>query len=174
MGEVSTNDKEKFEALFQRHYAELRRSVISIVGSPDVSEDLVQDVFLSVWRLDKEWKSDAHAKAYLLNAVRNRALNHLNKSRLNRFSSRNDLHSNGHTSEVLPDEATREEEFRKAAQRAITRLPERQREVFWLSRRHGLSYAEIAKTLNISASTVETHMVRALDTLREELQDYLE
>jgi RNA polymerase sigma-70 factor (ECF subfamily) len=48
----------------------------------------------------------------------------------------------------------------------------RQWQVFTLSRHHGLTYDEIATVLGVSAKTVETHMVRALDTLRKRLRLY--
>ena len=57
--------------------------------------------------------------------------------------------------------------------RAVAQLPDRCREVFELSRVHGLTYAEIARALDISVKTVEAQMGKALRTLRERLGPYL-
>jgi RNA polymerase sigma-70 factor (ECF subfamily) len=56
---------------------------------------------------------------------------------------------------------------------AIQRLPDRCREVFELSRLHGLKYTEIAQTLGISIKTVEAQMGKALRVMREELAPWL-
>jgi RNA polymerase sigma-70 factor (ECF subfamily) len=63
--------------------------------------------------------------------------------------------------------------MRVAVRRAIDGLPDRCREVFELSRMHGLKYSEIAVTLGISIKTVEAQMGKALKVLREELAPWL-
>ncbi|MEL7587995.1 MAG: sigma-70 family RNA polymerase sigma factor [Prolixibacteraceae bacterium] len=63
-------------------------------------------------------------------------------------------------------------EFRSMEQvtdQIIDRFPEKRREIFKLSREHGLSNKEIANQLNISVKTVEGHMTAALKVLREKL-----
>jgi RNA polymerase sigma-70 factor (ECF subfamily) len=66
-----------------------------------------------------------------------------------------------------------ENELQQMAQKAIEQLPPQCKMVFTLSRVEQLTYAEIAEQMNISAKTVENHMVRALRFLREKLKDYL-
>ncbi len=60
-----------------------------------------------------------------------------------------------------------------AAQRAIDELPERCRLIFLMSRREGLTYAEIAHALDVAVSTVETQISRALKHLRTRLGPYM-
>jgi RNA polymerase sigma-70 factor (ECF subfamily) len=66
-----------------------------------------------------------------------------------------------------------EQEIHQAMRRAVEGLPERCREVFELSRTHGLKYSEIAQTLGISIKTVEAQMGKALRVMREELAPWL-
>jgi RNA polymerase sigma-70 factor (ECF subfamily) len=66
-----------------------------------------------------------------------------------------------------------EDEMKVAVQRAVAALPERCREIFELSRTHGLKYAEIAVVLGISIKTVEAQMGKALRFLREELSPWI-
>ena len=58
--------------------------------------------------------------------------------------------------------------------RAIDSLPERCREIFEMSRTHGLKYSEIAVALGISVKTVEAQMGKALRILREELRQWMQ
>ena len=64
-------------------------------------------------------------------------------------------------------------DLRRAVARAIDALPERCRLIFTMSREQDLSYAEIARILDISVKTVETQMGRALKALRARLVGYL-
>lgn len=60
-------------------------------------------------------------------------------------------------------------ELKEKTQGVINQLPERQKQIYLLSREDGLSYREIADKLSISVNTVENHMVKALRFLREKL-----
>jgi RNA polymerase sigma-70 factor (ECF subfamily) len=66
-----------------------------------------------------------------------------------------------------------EQEIEVALRAAVSELPDRCREVFELSRTHGLKYSEIATTLGISVKTVEAQMGKALRTLRVKLAPWL-
>jgi RNA polymerase sigma-70 factor (ECF subfamily) len=66
-----------------------------------------------------------------------------------------------------------EDEIDTALKKAVAELPDRCREVFELSRRDGLKYAEIASVLGISVKTVEAQMGKALRTLRVKLAPWL-
>ncbi|WP_408005548.1 sigma-70 family RNA polymerase sigma factor [Rhodohalobacter halophilus] len=70
----------------------------------------------------------------------------------------------------LPDKISKDLHNRmliEKIEKVIFQLPERRREVFLLSRYEGKSYKEIANILGITVSTVETHMSKALKTMRE-------
>ena len=96
-------------------------------------------------------------------------------SRHHRVEARWEARAAVEADEAAPgaDEELRYGEVAKAAARAIESLPERCRLVFTLSRQQHLTYAEIAQTLDISVSTVETQMWRALKILRAKLAPYL-
>jgi RNA polymerase sigma-70 factor (ECF subfamily) len=66
-----------------------------------------------------------------------------------------------------------EDEMQAAVRQAVAALPDRCREVFELSRVHGLKYTEIAETLEISVKTVEAQMGKALRILREVLSPWI-
>lgn len=165
---IREGDREAFKVLFQTHYEALCRYAFRYVDSPEVAEDLVQDVFFDVWKRRAAWQPTHSPRAFLYGAVRNQTLNHLRRVRAFRR-----LDEPGEPGEPLslenPEASVHYEELRQDTERAVLELPPRCRDVFILSREHELTYPEIAATLGISIKTVETHMGRALQHLRERL-----
>lgn len=161
-----------FEALFRQHYSRLCELANGYVLSSDVAEDLVQDLFLRLWEKQATPGSPELTAAYLFTAARNRALKHIRHRRVvERFNARS-----VHESEQMrggTDDEVRQRETAEAVEAAIAELPDRCREIFLLSRRQHMSYAEIAATLGISVKTVEVQMWRALRKLRARLAAYL-
>jgi len=161
-----------FEATFRAHCAGLCEFVYTYVRSREIAQELVQDLFLRLWELQGTPTEPPLTKSYLYAAARNRALRYL---RHHRVEARWEARAAGEAEEAAPgaDEELRYGEVAEAAARAVESLPERCRLVFTLSRQQHLTYSEIAQTLDISVSTVETQMWRALKILRAKLAPYL-
>lgn len=161
----------KFDELVLSNYARLCQFAYRIVGSRAVAEDIVQDVFASIWRRHREFDY-SDPLPYLYRAVRNRAISlrrqeHRRSGWLALFArEREDAEG------PVADQDTTD--LSSAIERALAALPERRRLIFVMSREQHLSYAQIATALEISVKTVETQMGRALRTLREHLAPWLE
>ena len=164
-------DTAAFDAIFRTWYGPLVGTAERMLGDRAVAEELVQDVMLELWRRRASLAADGSAQAYLFQATRNRVLNHLRHRRIEQRSEP-EVQSAAAPSPQA-DAAVVQEELDMALQRAVQALPDRCREVFELSRVHGLKYAEIATTLGISVKTVEAQMGKALRTLRERLAHWL-
>jgi RNA polymerase sigma-70 factor (ECF subfamily) len=78
-----------------------------------------------------------------------------------------------HEIEDSPEEQMITTELEDKIRKAIDKLPPKRREIFILSRYHGLKYDSIAQQMGISSKTVENQMVKALKFLRGELREYL-
>lgn len=164
-------DESAFDTIFRAWYPSLVRSAESIVRSRAVAEEVVQDVMLELWRRRESLARDSSPQAYLFQSTRNRALNHVRHERVER---------RGEPEAVEPASVAAsapaqliEEEIEVALKSAVSELPARCREVFELSRTHGLRYSEIATVLGISVKTVEAQMGKALRILRERLAPWL-
>ena len=164
-------DAAAFEAIFRQWYAPLVATIAALLRDRGPAEEVVQDVMLELWRRRETLMLEQSLRAYLFQASRNRALNYLRRLR---------VESRGEPTIAAtlptPDQAdsdVREDELRAAIQAAIGGLPDRCREVFELSRIHGLKYAEIATSLGISVKTVEAQMGKALRVMREKLAPWL-
>ena len=160
-------DTTAFDAIFRTWYGPLVGTAERMLRDRAVAEELVQDVMLELWRRRESLAPEGSAQAYLFQATRNRVLNHLRHLKIEQRSElelRGDPLSTPHA-----DAEVTQEELSVAVQDAVRSLPDRCREVFELSRVHGLKYAEIATQLGISVKTVEAQMGKALRTLRERL-----
>ena len=168
---IRQGDEAAFDAIFREWYPSLVRSAESVVRSRAVAEEVVQDVMLELWRRRESLAKDSSPQAYLFQSTRNRALNHVRHERVEQ-KSEPELIRQTEMSASAPSQLV-EEEIGVALRAAVSELPDRCREVFELSRTHGLKYAEIATTLGISVKTVEAQMGKALRTLRVKLAPWL-
>jgi RNA polymerase sigma-70 factor (ECF subfamily) len=164
-------DTTAFDAIFRTWYGPLVGTAERMLRDRAVAEELVQDVLLELWRRRESLAAEGSPQAYLFQATRNRVLNHLRHLKI---EQRSEPELQGDSASAPPADAeVTQEELSVAMQDAVRSLPDRCREVFELSRVHGLKYAEIATQLGISVKTVEAQMGKALRTLRERLAPWM-
>jgi len=162
------------ERVFREHYAELCTFVAGVIGSDDGAEDVVHDVFLSIWRAPDRWMEAGDAlRPMLYVAVRNRALDVLRWRRVRERYVERMAHAVA-PGPAGPDEVLAQREIERAFDAAVEGLSAREREIYLLHRMEGLTYREVAERLGISVKTVEVQMGRALKKLRAELAGLLE
>lgn len=169
---IRAGDESAFEELFQTWYAPLVRLATGILRSKALAEEVVQDVMLEFWRGRERLRPEGTPQAYLMQSTRNRAFNVIRHDRVH--SAAAPLILLDGPSEAVPIDSTVHDELDSALKEAVASMGERTREIFELSRTHGLKYAEIAETMKISIKTVEAHMGRALQLLRERLAPWLD
>lgn len=165
-----------FDDLFRDAYPGLFRFAYRLVNSRELAEEIVQDVFLELWRRRDVVDPCSVARAYLYTATRHAAVSAIRRSRVEAKAVTRDDIGVGAThgaagSDIL--EVIEASDLDAAIARAIETLPERCRLVYTLSRREQLSYAAIAAALGISVKTVEAQMTRAFRILRTHLAPYL-
>lgn len=164
-------EEDAFDALFRANYPALVRLAESMLHQRAVAEEIAQDVLLELWRRRESLAIEESIRGYLFRATRNRALNHLRHEKVIRRSE--PYLAYDRTPNPGAEAELAERELDAAVREAVLTLPDRCREVFELSRGHGLKYAEIANTLGISVKTVEAQMGKALRLLRERLAPWL-
>jgi RNA polymerase sigma-70 factor, ECF subfamily len=162
-----------FGALVAAHTDRLCKFVYRYVGSREVAEDIVQDVFIRLWERGDELQV-RDPLPYLYQAARNGALSYLRHAQVHeRWQLRSGVPAErGHPPETANVEVERTD-LALALERGIAELPERCRQVFTMSREQGLTYAEIARVLGLSVKTVESHVWRAMTALRARVAPYL-
>jgi len=154
------------DELFRRYYVDLCQVANRLVRNEQQAEDLVQDLFVSLWEKRGGLPKDLTAVgAYLRRSARNRSLNFL------RDQKRIPV-SDGELPENLvdansPTKGLEQSELRQRINGAIDQLPDRCRMVFVMSKLEDMSHRDIADSLDISTKTVENQMTRAYRFLRQ-------
>jgi len=165
--EIREGHHDAFEALFKRHQVGLHRFAWHLTRSPEAAEDLLQTVFLKIWRNRQDWRPKGSLSSYLHRAIKNAALNYLRQQ--NWGDERKQALPDSHDPSASPERIYDEQESLRLIQAAVDSLPQGCRTVFILSRYENKKYGEIAEILEISVKTVENQMGRALRLLREKL-----
>ncbi|MFA4870198.1 MAG: RNA polymerase sigma-70 factor [Pedobacter sp.] len=169
---LNQGDRKAFVEIYDRYYSLLYLYAYKKLKEREEAKDAVQDVFIALWNRREEIKFDISLSGYLYRSVRNRALNifaHKNIESKYLASLDEYLKANHEGTDYL----IREKEIAALIEIEINNLPLKMREVFLLSRTENLTYKEIAEKLNISETTVNTQMKRALKALRTKLGIYV-
>jgi len=169
--EMKRGKEYAFDFFFNYYYPGLCVYAQKMISLPEEeARDIVQDVFVKFWNDCKKLDIQFSIRSYLFVAVKNRCFDVLRKKNRNikvqEISNEYDIADEAFETYILS-------ELETLFNKSLTKLPERCREVFELSRLHGLKNREIAAKLNLSEKTVENQITKALHILREELKDYL-
>ncbi|HMU02069.1 MAG TPA: RNA polymerase sigma-70 factor [Saprospiraceae bacterium] len=161
------NPEQALHSMYQKYYSMLCYQVMSILKDRSISEDIVQEVFLEIWKKREELVVQQSIEGYLKRACRNRTLNYIrdNHVKWEDESSLAEQEDTGFTFEQYLSA----EELNLKINNVIAELPDKCGVVFSLSRFEDMSYAEIAKELSISVKTVENQISKALKILRREI-----
>jgi RNA polymerase sigma-70 factor (family 1) len=169
---LRAGEEKVFEDVFRSFYPALCRYAESIVKDDAQAEDIVQQVFVTIWEKRLSITFHVSAKAYLYRAVHNRCLNFLEQGKVRQLYVSETVKQEEPMS-AAADAAGDQMELQSRITRALSKLPEQCGLIFRLSRFDEMKYAEIATHLGISIKTVENQMGKALRILREELKEYL-
>lgn len=167
---IRAGDEEAFRALYLAHHDGLWKFAYAYVRSRDVAEELVQDVFLSLWGTHATWEVKTRVRAWLFAAVRHLALNHLRHERvvartLGAGTPGESAHPLEATTMGAPppnqQEAAEARELDEAIMHAIAELPERRRIAMMLRWKADMAPLEIATVLGITPEAVRVLLSRA-------------
>jgi len=145
---------------YKIHMSALKRYISRLIGNGHDVEDVMQEAFLRAYNAESG-KAIDQPKSYLFRVAKNVALNQLRQKTRRPTDYLEDIESPNE--DILAGEWTLEDNL--MAQQALTihcaavaSLPPKCRKVYLMRKVYGMSYKEIAETLEITVSTVETHM----------------
>lgn len=161
---LSEGDEKAFAEVYARYWSILYLYARKFSGRNDQAEDIVQEVFISLWNRP-ELELQTSLAAYLYTSVRYKIFDLLDHEKV-RVKHQAALEQFFNTHPVPADSALIERELIMQIESAIKLLPSKMRGVFELSRKSGLSQKEIASQLNISDKTVKKQVSNAIKILR--------
>ncbi len=163
--QIKAGNKLAFNSLFEDHYQELCEFSFRIIGSKELSEEIVADVFANIWMKRKNITISTSLKAFLFKSTKNMTISYMRKKKTDILP----------LDEVLafqvnpnpePDKDLIYQESVHSVECLLEKIPNKSRTVFKMHRIDNLKYREIAEVLEISQKTVEKHMGKALSILR--------
>jgi RNA polymerase sigma-70 factor (ECF subfamily) len=164
-------DAAAFEALFRRWSAPLLRYLERMLHDAASAEELVQEAFLRVYRARERYQPEARFSTWLYRIATNLALNELRRPQRRKPHRSQDVDGAPELAAAGPgaDDLVHARRLALAVERELDALPERQRAALWLTAVEGLSYAEVAGSLEISESAVKALVHRARSALAQRL-----
>jgi RNA polymerase sigma-70 factor (ECF subfamily) len=164
-------DESAFDGLFQRWAGPLLRYLERMVSDTATAEELVQEAFLRVHRARERYTPEARFSTWLYRIATNLALNELRRPARQARHERYERSGEDDAPLELAAEAVEPEalaDARRAGAALAVRLaalPERQRAALWLTAVEGLSYAEVARSLETTEKSVKALVHRARASL---------
>jgi RNA polymerase sigma-70 factor (ECF subfamily) len=155
---ISRGDRHAIAMLYRRHHVRVYRFALRITGDPSLTEDIVSDVFLEVWRHASRFKARAQVSTWLLGIRRNKSLLAI-KRRSGLQSQRGPIEIEDPADN--PGVRVEKSDRSVAIRRGLLQLPAVQREVIDLVYYHHKSVKDVAKIVGASEGTVKTRMFYA-------------
>ncbi len=169
---LQADDDLAFTELYNRYWSKLFAIAANKIRELDEAEEIVQDIFVSLWKRRHELGVIDTLSSYLAVSVKYRVIKVLDKR--NNYQKYSDY--NQHTTSIADDSTQQWLEFEELKTRLagfVADLPEKCRLVYQLSRERGFPQKKIAIEMGISEKTVEAHLSKALKTLRTRLNVFL-
>jgi len=156
MENLNKIDDNGFKTLFDRYYTGLVVYAMEFSLRKDEAEDIVQDIFVALWRKRESLYPDGIV-TYLFHTTRNSCLNYLSHLKV-RTNYQNKVLTEGKPLNALEPDRYVESDLQEYLEKNLAKLPAQRRKVFMMNYLEDKSVAEIAKELTISPKTVYAHL----------------
>ena len=167
---IQINNQKEFQKIYLQFFNGLSNYASTILRDRESAKDVVQEVFLDLWKKRNDLVIKTTLDAYLLRAVKFKSIDFIRKATTKQqYAASVSAQEIGYQEQEHDEEDTKEKKQQIAF--AIAQLPPKCRTDFLMSRVHGFTYKEIAQEMNISVKTVENQLSRAFKMLRKSLAD---
>ena len=164
---ISRGDETAFRQLYDEYSSKLFLYVSALTRRKDLSEDLVQNIFLKLWHRRATLTSINDFSAYLFRMAKNDVITAIRQSALEHAMLQNGLPAAA--PEQLPDDQLQAAQLRDAWEKAIQQLPPQQQKIYILQKQYGWKINDIAQLLNLSTLTVKRHLALSKQSVRNNM-----
>ncbi len=161
--QIACSDEGAFSAFYQRYHKAIFNYVLRLIHDPKEAEDLLQEIFLAVWRGAYRFREQAQVKTWLYRIAHYQAISWLRKHR--NESPLDDIQENAAQG---PEQISMDNWQHDEMQKALNSLSAKHRAVLELAFMHGMRYAEIAQVVGCPVGTVKSRMSYALKAMHVE------
>ena len=174
---VAKGDQQAFSQLYDHSSTLLFTMAVRILGNREEAAELLQDVYLEVWRKVSRYDVGRGTPvAWLVTLTKSRAIDRLRARAARGYQATNSLEAGTamHVADPSPSplETQANQELRLAVGTAVAGLPQAQQQAIELAYYEGLSHTEIAQRLNQPLGTVKTRIKLGMSKLRDGLQQW--
>lgn len=166
-------EQRSFNLLVERYRERIYLLVWRMVRNREDALDLSQEVFVKAYKNLKSFRQESNFYTWLYRIAVNLSLNFVRREKLRSFLSLSDL-SDKFRSDSSPSEDIERHQLSELIDRAVMKLPEKQRAVFVLRHYEEMSVKEVADLLGKSEGTIKANYYQAIKKLRESLKPYVE
>jgi RNA polymerase sigma-70 factor (family 1) len=167
---LEENFRSGVEMLYRRYYQPMCTHAVKFVGSREIAEDLVSEIFFQFYANQTFLTINTSYRLYLFRTLRNRAYNYLRWD----MSRKADLAEANHKpmlEEYQPDHISQYEELYHDVEEAINKLPVERRKIYLMRKFEGRKYQDIADELHLSVKTVDVQLTKANQFIRQLLKE---
>ena len=157
-----------YRQLFDQYYQKLVVFAYKYLDDLESARDIVQEFYLYLYESRQSISIQTSLKSYLYSAVKNRCLNQVKHEQV-KEKHRNMRRSEANVSDPDLEEIMDAVELEARVYEIVSKLPEKCRQIYIMSRVDGKRNREIADELNLSIRTVETQISKALKSLKDSL-----
>ncbi len=161
--QVAAGNEVAFAELYDLYAPPVYNYILRLINEPAVAEEILQEVFLAMWRGAQRFRAEAKVKTWLLRIAHHQAVSWLRRERAVLWS---DDELDGNADASIEEDLARSWQIDQVRS-ALARLSPKHRAVIELTFVHGLSYAEIAQVMNCPIGTVKSRMSYALRRMNE-------
>ncbi|GAA4809777.1 RNA polymerase sigma-70 factor [Litoribaculum gwangyangense] len=158
-----------YNFLIDSYQQKLHAYAFGLLKDHELSEDVVQNIFVYIWKNRLNLKDDFSIKNYLYRAIYNECIDYYRKRKAVTALEKKYIDALNHVVEEADENSL--EKLIALVKKEIENLPPKCKKTFILSKQEGLTNIEIAEYLNISIKSVEAHITKAFSILRKTLGD---
>lgn len=167
IGSLRDGNDDAFKFLINTYNHKLNVYAFNLIHDKDLAEDIVQNVFLKIWKKRNNLKTEVSIKNLLYKSIYNEFIDQYRKNKKTVSLEKKYLEA---LSSVIEQENEQSlEHLFKMVKKEIENLPPKCKQTFLLSKKEGLTNMEIADYLNVSLKSVEKHITKAFAILREKI-----
>jgi len=160
------NSESALEDLYRHYFDKLMRYISIYIKSEQTAEEIISDVFFTIWQNRKSLVEIKNFNAYIYTISRNRFIDYLRVKKKD-FKQLNEISVDIYfRTDTTPEDDMISKELTKTLDDAINSLPNQCKIAFKLIREDNMKYKDAADLLNISVKTLEAHITKAIKELR--------